>query len=121
MARFREGTRYEVVEFVANVTGGSLSDTSRMLATLDRSFLLHTEPSTEVHMEFITMHSRGGGVSRKPSNFMLNWRRFFDLGPDVLMASWAAEGPYRSTVVALYCGTRSEAASRSRSLTLLLS
>ena len=34
----------------------------------------------------------GGGVSRKPANLVLNWRKLFDASPDVIVAAAGAAG-----------------------------
>lgn len=42
-------------------------------------------PEYDFADRLITLSS-GGGVSRKPGNIVLNWRRFFELGPDLVLA-----------------------------------
>lgn len=103
MAYFKDGTRRETAEFLADVLEVSADEGQRALDEGLGAFLQHTEPEETFHMELITMNMKGGGsLSRKPGNFTLNWRKFFEIGPDAAMAVWGATTPMRGTVVALY-------------------
>lgn len=58
--------------------------------SLVQSFIRLTPPTEpEIEIGFITMDSdgRGGGKSRKPGNIFLNWRKLFEIIPDVTIAS----------------------------------
>jgi len=71
---------------------------------LGETFVSHTEPSTSFSSQLITLHSSGGGTSRKPGNFLLNWRKLFDSSPDLALATvgGAPAGPYVRGLIGLY-------------------
>ena len=101
MTPFSEGTRSEVTEYVARLPECEDCDVDELVAILFATFVRHEEPSYTVAQ--ITLDNAGRGISRKPSNFLLNWRRLFDRLPDIMVASWSAGGgPFRTTIVALY-------------------
>jgi len=66
------------------------------------AFARITEP--EIQSELITLRSSGGGVSRKPGNIVLNWRRLFDVGPDAAIAAsaYASSTPFLRGLIGLY-------------------
>jgi hypothetical protein len=68
------------------------------------AFARVTEPEIQHTTELITLHSTGSGVSRKPGNIILNWRRLFDVGPDVAIAAsaYATSGPFLRGLIGLY-------------------
>ena len=68
------------------------------------AFAKVSEPSYSHDIQLITLSSSGGGSSRKPGHILLNWRRLFDVGPDVAIASVgiAEDSPFVRGLVALY-------------------
>lgn len=94
-------TLQDVVDFVEElrVTGPD-DDVSRWLP----NFATVTEPESTFLMHQVTLHSGGGGVSRKPGNIVLNWRKLFDVGPDALVAGSAIESntPFVRGLIGLY-------------------
>lgn len=62
------------------------------------------EPSYSYEVQLITLSSKGGGTSRKPGHILLNWRRMFDVAPDVSIASFgiADDSPFIRGLVGLY-------------------
>ncbi len=67
------------------------------------AFARVSEPEGHYHSRLITLHSRGGGVSRKPGNIILNWRRLFDVVPDSAMAAtYPASTPFLRGLIGLY-------------------
>lgn len=100
-----EGTRDEFEGYLASLALVEDARMARQIAdALCAGFVTHTGPEVTVRPEFITLDSRGGGVSRKPANFLLNWRKLFDAGPDALVAAGGAVpgSPFFRTLVALY-------------------
>ncbi|MCL1900176.1 MAG: hypothetical protein FWG11_06680 [Promicromonosporaceae bacterium] len=68
-----------------------------------RHFAQITEPEEVYEMKFISLSS-SGGVSRKPGNIVLNWRKLFDTGPDiaVALAGMAGQGAWVRGLIGLY-------------------
>jgi hypothetical protein len=68
--------------------------TSSQAKTLIGTFITITPPLCpsflDVHYMTIADLGRGGGESRKLGNITLNWRRLFELVPDVTLAGGAA-------------------------------
>ncbi|MGL5824984.1 MAG: hypothetical protein ACRCYU_09235 [Nocardioides sp.] len=69
------------------------------LTTVLHSMAVVDPPSYEYYSELITITlsstGRGGGVSRKPGNILLSWRRLFDVGPDIGVAAVGSVGQNR--------------------------
>lgn len=88
------------------VTDLGVSDglSEQQIAVLLRSLAAVQLPEYTYRAELITINSAGGGMSRKPGNIVLNWRRFFDLMPDVGVAAVDLIGKngFVTTLVALY-------------------
>lgn len=99
----QEGTVVEFKEFVDSLECSG-DEAEHLAELLLRSFVSHREPETTVHIELITLHSSGRGVSRKPGNFTLNWRRLFDNVPDIAIASvgGVASGAFVRGLIGLY-------------------
>jgi hypothetical protein len=69
-----------------------------------RAFARVSEPKTEYKAELIILSSTGGGVSRKPGNILLNWRRLFDVTPDAAIAvsAYGVSPPFVRGMIGLY-------------------
>lgn len=90
-------------QFVASLPGARDVDQVAIDHVL-RDFATVVPPEYSYTSELITMNSTGGGVSRKPGNILLNWRRLFDVGPDVGVAVVGAVGQnaFVVSLIALY-------------------
>jgi hypothetical protein len=63
------------------------------------------KPPIVLHHMAMARFGEGGTVSRKPGNITLNWRRLFELAPDVTLAGATAaetQAPWLILVAALY-------------------
>lgn len=86
----------EIAISVVGAEGLSDAELERVLG----DFATVQSPEYLYVSELITLDSKGGGTSRKPGNIVLNWRRLFDLVPDVGVAAVGGIG-HDSFVVAL--------------------
>lgn len=96
-------TVQELLDFAGSLDCTRDISRTQWEAWLD-AFVEVAEPSYSYDVQLITLSSTGGSTSRKPGHILLNWRRMFDLGPDVAIASVgiAQDSPFLRGLVALY-------------------
>lgn len=99
----RFATRTDFEEFVATLDCAG-PNPDLVAEYLLSGFARITEPQYDTTVSYITLDGRGGGVSRKPGNLVLNWRKLFDTSPDVAVAAagFGAAGPFVRGLIGLY-------------------
>jgi hypothetical protein len=101
-------TKKREIEQLAEMSVGSFSKCSPDISkTVVSAFVRITPPTNEEPppIQFITVFSSGmSGTTRKPGNVFLNWKKFFEIVPDVTVAgAGVAEAPHwLYVVIALY-------------------
>jgi len=102
----QEAKQKEIEALLEQSSEGGATLTPTQIKQLVDSFISISPPLDPPHlMTFTTMAAlgRGGANSRKPGNITLNWRRLFDLVPDITLAGAGAVGTtWLLPVAALY-------------------
>lgn len=97
----------EVADFAARMAASVKNGQLEQATAVIDAFVRLTPPSEpKLVIEMITASSagRGGGVSRKAGNIVLNWRRLIDVVPDATVAAAGATSasPWLLPLIALY-------------------
>ncbi len=80
----------ELSVIAANILPIDIVGREEIAATLVSIFCQITPPEYETSFHLITLDSRGGGISRKPGNIVLNWRRLFTSIPNIVLTGVGA-------------------------------
>lgn len=91
----QQAKRKEIETILASLGEGHATLAPTQIKQLVDSFVTISPPlDPPLLITFTVMANlgRGGGNSRKPGNITLNWRKFFDLVPDVTLAGAGAVG-----------------------------
>lgn len=96
-------TLAEIDDFVTSLDAAQSLPAEQRQALLE-AFVRVVEPEIDPSWSYIVLSPGGSGVSRKPGHITLNWRRMFDVGPDVTVAGLgaASDAPYVHVLVGLY-------------------
>ncbi len=102
----QEAKEKEIEALLTTIAEECRSLNPREAQKLVGTFLTITPPLLPpTVMKFMTISElgRGGGDTRRPGNITLNWRKLFELVPDVTLAGAGAAGsPWLIPFVALY-------------------